>query len=293
MRAHWPPALAIVAVSLLVPAGPATAQPRDAAQRLAEAYAPIVMPREQQDPPCDTTEEQYRSPTSVNTVLGNPRVTLTHDVPGKGLEDVREAPTARDIAGLGDDYYLNLHGDPLGETCVSAKEFAQLVKKRKAPAITYAHIAREPGYSGFALQYWFFWYFNQFNDLHESDWEGMQLTFEADSPEEALAEEPREIILFQHAGGERAGWDDSKVQKEGSRPIVYPAAGSHATFYSSAVYVENGEHGSGLGCDNSAPAERELRPRPIPLPDRVTRTGPFAWLSYTGHWGQKEAGFQH
>ena len=33
----------------------------------------------------------------------------------------------------------------------------------------------------------------------------MQLTFEADSPEEALGEEPSEIIVFQHAGGERAG----------------------------------------------------------------------------------------
>jgi hypothetical protein len=293
MRAHWPPALAIVAVSLLVPAGPATAQPRDAAQRLAEAYAPIVMPREQQDPPCDTAEEQYRSPTSINTVLGNPSVTLAHYVPGKGLEDVKEAPTARDIAGLGEEYYLNLHGDPLGETCVYAKDFARLVKERKAPAITYAHIAREPGYSGFALQYWFFWYFNQFNDLHESDWEGMQLTFEADSPEGALAEEPSEIILFQHAGGERAGWDDSKVQKEGSRPIVYPAAGSHATFYDSTVYVENGEHGSGLGCDNTSEPLSERRLRPVLLPDRASESGRFKWLSFEGHWGEREKSFNN
>ena len=59
----------------------------------------------------------------------------------------------------------------------------------------------------------------------------MQITFEADTPAVALHEEPGEIILFQHAGGERAKWTDGKVQKEGTHPIVYPAAGSHATFY--------------------------------------------------------------
>ena len=251
------------------------------------------MVRKQEDPPCDTAEEQYRSPTSVDTVLGNPAVTLTHYVPGKGLENAGKAPTARDIAGLGDAYYFNLSGDPLGDTCVYAKNFARLVKEGRAPAITYAHIAREAGHSGFALQYWFFWYFNQFNDLHEGDWEGMQLTFDADSPEEALPEDPSEIILFQHAGGERAGWDDSKVQKDGSRPIVYPAAGSHATFYDSTVYVENGQQGSGLGCDNTSEPLREVRLRPVLLPDQASESGRFEWLGYEGHWGEREKSYNN
>jgi hypothetical protein len=290
---RWALGLAMLAAPLLVvPAGAAKAQPQAAAQRLAEAYAPIAMLREQRDPPCDTAEEQYQ-PTSVDTVLGNTSVTLTRYVPGKGLEDVEKAPTARDIAGLGDDYYLNLRGDPLGETCVYAKHFARVVREGRAPKIAYAHIAREAGHSGFALQYWFFWYFNQFNDLHESDWEGMQLTFDADTPEEALAEEPSEIILFQHAGGERAGWGDSKVQKDGSRPIVYPAAGSHATFYDSTVYVENGQHGSGLGCDNTSEPLREVRLRPVLLPDQASESGRFKWLSYEGHWGEREKSYNN
>lgn len=290
---RWAVGLAVVAAPLLVPTGTATAQTQAATQRLAKAYAPVVMVRKQEDPPCDTAEEQYRSPTSVDTVLGNPAVTLTHYVPGKGLENAGKAPTARDIAGLGDAYYFNLSGDPLGDTCVYAKNFARLVKEGRAPAITYAHIAREAGHSGFALQYWFFWYFNQFNDLHEGDWEGMQLTFDADSPEEALPEDPSEIILFQHAGGERAGWDDSKVQKDGSRPIVYPAAGSHATFYDSTVYVENGQQGSGLGCDNTSEPLREVRLRPVLLPDQASESGRFEWLGYEGHWGEREKSYNN
>ena len=121
----------------------------------------------------------------------------------------------------------------------------------------------------------------------------MQITFEADTPAAALHEEPGEIILFQHAGGERANWEDGKVQKEGTHPIVYPAAGSHATFYDSAVYVENGQHGSGLGCDNTTEPLRELALRPILMPARVVSKGPFAWTDYYGRWGEKEKGFNN
>jgi hypothetical protein len=49
-----------------------------AAETLAQTYVPIAMLREQQKPPCETSAEQYQ-PTSVETVLGNPGVTLSHD----------------------------------------------------------------------------------------------------------------------------------------------------------------------------------------------------------------------
>ena len=283
--------LALIAATLPATAG-AAEEGQSAAQRLAEKHSPVTMLREQLDPPCDTKEEQYQ-PTSVGTVLGNPTVTLTRYVPDEGLETVKKAPTAADIAGLPDGYYLDLHGKALGDTCVYARDFEQLKKEGKAPVVTYAHIAREDGHPGFALQYWFFWYFNQFNDLHEGDWEGMQITFDAATPEAALNEEPSEIILFQHAGGERSHWNDGKVKKDGEHPIVYPAAGSHATFYDSAVYVENGRKGSGVGCDNTSEPVRELRPEPVLLPAEVSTTGPFKWLSYEGRWGEREKGFNN
>jgi hypothetical protein len=292
--------LTLVVVGLLalapVTAAAAAAAEDDgpAARRLAARFAPITMLREEQDPPCETSAEQYE-PTSVDTVLGNPDVILERARPDGTLEDVTAAPTAVDIAGLADGYYLNLEGKVLDDTCVYAKDFAALVAAGKAPPATYAHVAREAGHPGFVLQYWFFWYFNQFNDLHEGDWEGMQVTFEADTPAEALelGEEPSEIILFQHAGGERADWESSKVQKEGTHPIVYPAAGSHATFYDSAVYVENGQEGSGLGCDNTSEPLRELRPRAVLIPAKAPLEGTFSWLSYEGRWGEREKSFNN
>ena len=284
---RWLAAMLVAsAVSWLMAAGAQAAE--SPAQKLVDAYSPIVMLREQtEDPPCDSSQEQY-DPTTVDTVLGNPRVQLVP--PGKDAA-VTTAPTGAEIAGLGGGYHLNLPGDPLHPGCNYAKDFAALKEQGNAPAITYARIATEDGESGLAVQYWFFYYFNQFNDLHEGDWEGMQIAFDANTPREALAEGPSEIALFQHEGGEKGSWDDPKVEKEGTHPVVYPAAGSHATFYGPAVYVENGKGGSGLGCDNTTEPLRRVEPKPVLVPTNPRPDGPFKWLTFNGHWGQKAKGY--
>jgi hypothetical protein len=261
-------------------------------QLLVSRYAPILELRKQENPPCDTGEEQYR-PTSVETVLGNPRVAFEL-IRFRTKRVLRHAPTAKDIAGLGDDFYLNLPGDPIESECVYARDFRRLRRAGKAPDVTYARIATQPGHHGLVVQYWFFWYFNQFNDVHEGDWEGMQIAFDdANTPAQALAQEPTRMVLFQHAGGETADWDDAKVEKEGTHPVVYPAAGSHATFYGPAVYLQTGSGGAGLGCDNTTEPLQRVVPKPILVPTDPTQNGPFPWLTYEGHWGQKEKGYNN
>lgn len=265
---------------------------KEAARELAEKYSPIMMLREQEDPLCGTDGEQYQ-PMPVDAIFGNPDVTLMVNRDDGGTAKVKEAPSLADIASSSDQHYIDLPGEPLGDTCVYSKDFDALKRSGQVPERVYAHIAREPGHSGIALQYWFFWYFNQFNDLHEGDWEGMQITFDADTPQEALETEPGEMILFQHAGGERAEWTDSKVQKEGTHPVVYPAAGSHATFYMPAIFVQNGAKGSGVGCDITSEPLRRVEPQPILLPQEPDRDGKFGWLHFDGRWGQKEKGFNN
>ncbi|HEV2728150.1 MAG TPA: hypothetical protein VGV34_07635, partial [Solirubrobacterales bacterium] len=128
--------LAVLPAAAVAATAERAAPPADpAAQRLAEKYVPVAMLREQLDPPCDTKEEQYQ-PTSVDTVLGNPTVTLTRELPSGKLEDVKKAPTATDIAGLGDGWYLDYEGKVLGDTCVYARAFKKLLDEGKAPAIT-------------------------------------------------------------------------------------------------------------------------------------------------------------
>ncbi len=263
-----------------------------AAQQLADKYAPIVMMRAQENGPCDDSEEQYAPPTSVDAVLGNRAVRLLR-AGSRRVQIIKRAPTAADIAGLGPDYFLDLPGNPLNAGCTYARAIAALRRAGRVPAVTYAHIARESGHAGFTLQYWFYYYFNNFNDLHESDWEGMQLAFAESAPAYALRSSPYEIVVFQHAGGEHADWDDPKVQKRGTHPVVYSAGGSHATFYSSSLYLGNGQNGSGVGCDNTTGPLTTTRPRAVLVPDVPRARGAFAWLSFTGHWGQREAGFNN
>jgi hypothetical protein len=280
----------VAAVCMLAAApGEAAQEPR---QQLVHAYSPVVMQRAQEDPPCDDAEEQY-APTTVHAVLGNPDVRLIPPPGADSRRPAKTAPTASDIAGLGGGYHLDLPGDPLEAGCTYATDFAALEKAGKAPAITYAHIRRQPGESALVVQYWFYWYFNQFNDLHESDWEGMQIVFDAISPGEALARGPAEIGLFQHGGGEKADWSDGKVEKRGTHPVVYPGAGSHATFYESAVYIENGQRGSGVGCDNTSEPLREVRPRPVLVPTHPAQGSRFQWLTYRGRWGQEEESYNN
>ncbi len=279
------------AVAVWLTAAPARAA-ESPPEKLVRTYAPIVMLRAQEDPPCDTAEEQYE-PTTVNVMLGNPSVNLMRPAEPGEPEIVRPAPSAAETAGLGPRWHLDVPGDPLNAECTYARDFAGLKADGEAPPITYAHIAREKGKSGLVVQYWFFYYFNQFNDVHEGDWEGMQIAFDANTPREALAKGPYEIALFQHGGGEKGAWDDDKVQKEGTHPVVYPAAGSHATFFDDAVYVENGQGGSGLGCDNTTEPLRRVEVRPVLMPTEPRPGSRFEWLTYEGHWGEKEKSYNN
>ena len=256
--------LLLTLLPLFAAAQPAHAAPTPA-QQLVARYAPILEVRKQENPPCDESEEQYE-PTTVNAVLGNPLVVLQH-IQGKNKRAITNAPTAAQIAGLDDTYFLNLPGDPITNDCGYARDFAALKKAGKAPAVTYARLAGEAGTNGLVVQYWFFWYFNQFNDVHEGDWEGMQITFDGTTPQEALRNGPDQIGLFQHGGGETADWDDERVQKEGTHPVVYPAAGSHATFFSSAVWLQTGRAAPGWAattppsrCGGSCPGPSSSRP---------------------------------
>lgn len=281
----------VIPATTLAAGAPANFQAA-AARELAERYVPRMMVREQEDPLCGTDGEQYQV-MEVDELFGNPAVKLMRNNGKQDSTVITTGPEIADLRNRGEEAYLDFPGEPLGDTCAYSKDFDRMKRAGQAPVAVYAHVAREKGRSGLALQYWFYWYFNQFNDLHESDWEGMQITFDADTPKGALEAQPKEMILFQHGGGERAEWDDPKVEKQGDHPVVYPAAGSHATFYQSAIYPQNGWNGAGVGCDNTSEPLRELKPVPVLLPDEPTDQGRFAWLSFDGRWGQKEKAFNN
>jgi hypothetical protein len=256
-------------------------------QQLADRYSPTLALKVNDAPPCSTSGEQF-APTSVDIVLGNPQVQLVHAPTGQKSEIVKTAATESDLTGLGESYFLNQRGVPYRPGCTYARDSQRLTRGRQP--VTYAHVARESGREGIALQFWFYYWFNHFNDLHESDWEMIQLAFDAATPEEALARGPTRIAFAQHGGGETADWDDGKLEKEATHPVVYVAAGSHASQYESALYLGRGRQGAGLGCDDTRGKSYLVRPTPILVPTLPAATSKHAWLNYRGHWGQKAKG---
>ena len=252
---------------------------------LAERYVPVVMVKAQ-DGSCDTRGEPFE-PAPVEIVLDNPEIFLRQ----VGNDDpvAMRGPGARDLFDLREGWYLDFPGDALDPGCVFEQDFRRFFDGN---SVVYAHVTREEGRPGFlALQYWFFWYHNPAKNDHEGDWEFIQLLFEADTVAEALDESPVAVGYAQHTGGERASWDDEKLERDGDRPVVYAARGSHASYFGSALYLGRSSR-EGFGCDNTDGPSRRLDPTVVMLPDEVTDPAdPLAWLSFQGRWGQREAGF--
>jgi hypothetical protein len=157
----------------------------------------------------------------------------------------------------------------------------------------YAHVVSEPAYPGrLALQYWMFYVYNDWNNLHEGDWEMIQLNFDAASAAQALHRTPVEVGYSQHTGGERADWGDDKLEiVGGTHPVVYPASGSHAGFFDQALYL--GASGSqGVGCDDTRNAGLVVRPAVETIPsDRATALTEFPWIGFKGRWGELQPAF--
>jgi hypothetical protein len=280
--------LALISVTLglaLSAIPPTAATAGSPAKRLASNYSPIVAFRQQEEP-CGSGEA-YR-PTSVDLVLGNPEVALRD--PSGGL--VAKAPTASDIWGLGEGYYLDLPGDPLHPGCDYEQDFRRW-SEGTTPSV-YAHVARDREFPGkLAVQYWLYYTYNDFTDKHEGDWEMAQVDFDATTLSEALEKGPYEVDLAQHAGGERSGWTDPKLEKSGTHPVIYAATGSHADYFGSNLYLGRSAS-EGFGCDDTRDADAFVPMRTDLLPPRPPpRSSPYAWLAFDGRWGQLEKGLNN
>ena len=253
-------------------------------QALAERFAPVVQVVEQAEE-CGPGEPY--EPMDVELLFDEPTVALRG--PWKPTDLVEIGPTAADLAGLY-EYHLDFPGDALDPGC-DYERWARRLTEGEAPAV-YAHVATDPGYPGkLALQYWFFYAFNDFNNLHEGDWEMIQLVFDAEDEREALAEDPVEIGYSSHEGAERADWDDDKLELDGTHPVVYPAAGSHANKFTQALYIGSSAD-AGVGCDDTNGPHVELRPTVKTIPsDPGEARAAFPWIAYEGRWGELQEAF--
>src|SRR6516164_7907102 len=246
-RFPWQGVLLIVA-SLLATTGTAYANTSDDAA-LAARFAPVVRLVGAGE---SCGQGMPYVPTDVGLLFDNPEVALRG--PWGPSDLVKVAPSAQDLAAGLFEYHLDFPGDALSPGC-GYLDWSRRLNAGHRPTV-YAHVVGDPAFPGqIALQYWMFYVFNDWNNLHEGDWEMIQLDFHAATAAQALHTTPVEVGYSQHTGAERASWGDSKLQiVDGTHPVVYPANGSHAGFYDQALYL--GASGSeGVGCDDTRNAD--------------------------------------
>ena len=258
----------------------------DAEQDLAAKYAPVVRLVEQTEE-CGPGEP-YR-PMDVDRLFGDSTVALRG--PWNATDLVKIGPTAEDLAGLF-EYHLDFPGSALDPGC-DYERWARRLEKGSEPTI-YAHVATDPTAPGqVALQYWFFYAFNDFNNTHEGDWEMIQLVFDAADATGALrVAHPTEVGYSSHEGAERATWGDEKLEiVDGTHPVVYPAAGSHANKFTSALYIGSSAE-AGVGCDDTRGPHVQILPvvRTIPSDPRAAASA-YPWITFEGRWGELQQAF--
>ena len=135
---------------------------------------------------------------------------------------------------------------------------------------------REPAYPGqLALQYWFFYVFNDYNDKHEGDWEMIQLDFDCDGrrPRRSGRTPSRsDTASIRAAPSARRGARRPPRARRRHAPVVYPAAGSHANYFSPDLYLGRSA-AQGSGCDDTTgPSCRSTAPTVAVIPTDPART---------------------
>jgi hypothetical protein len=101
---------------------------------------------------------------------------------------------------------------------------------KKYPLTIYAHVPTEANPPGSVIEYWAFYYFNDWENQHTADWECVQLFFGDD------CDEPIAAAYSNHLGCIWRPWSKVKklVDADGHKtghPLVFVARGSHAQYF--------------------------------------------------------------
>jgi len=179
------------------------------------------------------------------------------------------------LAFLGREKYASgapfREGDIVGHSGKDYRE-AYVRLRRERPELNNVMYGRTAQQNGrLWLQYWFWYFYNDYQlafsaGLHEGDWEMIQLRMHPSEDRPDLA------VFAQHRYGEKRSW--SGVRRDGERPIVYVARGSHASYFEPGF--------------QQTEAWYDLADGKRPGPElRLELIGPetHAWMLWKGRWG--------
>ncbi len=184
------------------------------------------------------------------------------------------------------EYYLDIADScPQINSIADYKAVYDLVKENFHPTI-YARVKNSIDYT--IIQYWLFYYLNDWRNIHEGDWELVQLHFPKHTAKELLVNDlsPVSAAYSQHQGGQKMTWNDmnDKGLVRETHPIVYVAQGSHANYFTP------GQFWSGLDFDDTGSSLwKIIEPEQLDivlLTESENENGEPEWLEFQGHWGE-------
>lgn len=154
------------------------------------------------------------------------------------------------------------------------------------PPTAYARVIHDQANEKIVLQYWLFYFYNDWFNKHEGDWEFVQVILDKD-------QNPEWVILSQHHGGTRRTWNDTTIEGN-THPAVYVASGSHANYFWGDEIYPNGQS---IGNERMEILDRTGSIDPtLPsiqlLPERdqlLAGTSDYPlleWLVFSGNWGE-------
>ncbi len=251
-------------------------------QELAEMYAPILYFH---------PAELFR-PQSVDVLVNTARLRQSRQnwldlniLPQVSLSDLfnyRDASYNLD-AWLGDE------GASDYKNYSAHRSYYQSVLSPDAggpPIVTYAHVTRDEHPHKITIQYWLFYYYNDWFNKHEGDWELVEIII-SDSGD------PEWVILSQHHGGTRRLWSATNIELD-THPAVFVALGSHANYFQGDETYPNGRTIGNMQVEimDRTGSFGRIIPDVILIPDREEVelepniwTG-FRWITFRGNWGE-------
>jgi hypothetical protein len=166
--------------------------------------------------------------------------------------------------------------DTIGETSRDyAKHAAALHAQVRYRNRVHGHARRDKA-GQLWLQYWFFYYYDDFQLAgpllsagdHEGDWEMIEIRVADDGT-------PQQAVYSQHKVAEAHDWSFVQtVPADPDTPLVYVARGSHAN------YFRPGSHWTGVWFDHADGHGPAVDPALVDLGDTVP-----GWVRWPGFWG--------
>ncbi len=153
-------------------------------------------------------------------------------------------------------------------------------------SLAYVHVVHNTSPEYTTIQYWLYYFYNDWINKHEGDWELVEVILLAD-------EQPGWVVYSQHHGGVRRSWETTPLE-EGMHPVVYVARGSHANYFATnEVFTFKQAVGNKqLVLVDRTGSGRRVLPGVILIPSRgELSANPAAWpgagwMMFRGRWGE-------